>query len=103
MSYFLWLGMAVVVEGLVLLLALRQPVFRTLLYCLLINGITHPLAWWVVRSGSLTLLPTELLVAAVETALIALSFRIRLPKALGWSCAANAASAGAGLVVSVFV
>ncbi len=53
MIYFLWLSLGVVVEGAVLKLVLRRSLAMTALYALLINGITHPVAWWAVQSGTL--------------------------------------------------
>ena len=99
--YILWFSLGVVVEGAVLQLALKRALWQTALFALLINGITHPLAWWAVQSGTLSWLATEISVVIVETALIALAFEIRLHRALLWSLVANVLSAGAGLIMAV--
>jgi len=103
MSYAPWLALAVVIEAPILWLGLKQPFLRTLLYALLINGITHPMAWWFVEFRGANLWTVELVVAAVETLLIWHAFKVTVGRALIWSIAANAMSAGAGLLVSIFL
>jgi hypothetical protein len=101
-TYFFWLALSIVIEAPILWMGLRQPLLRTLLYAVLINGITHPMAWWFVEFRGANLWPVEVIVAVVETVLIWLAFKVTVRRALVWSVAANVTSAGAGLLVSIF-
>ena len=103
MTYFYWLALAILIEAPILWLGLRQPLWRTVFYALLINGITHPLAWWFVEFRGTNIWTVEIAVAVVETVLIWLAFRVTAKRAFVWSVAANAVSAGAGLVLSMAI
>jgi len=103
MSYAPWLALAIVIEAPILWLGLRKPFLQTLMYAALINGITHPLAWWFVEFRGANVWMVEVIVAAVETILIWFAFKVAVRRALIWSVVANAVSAGAGLLVSIFL
>ena len=99
--YLSMLAVAVLLEASVLQIIFRKPVWLTGVYALLINGTTHPLAWWFVRYQHANLLVVEFLVVAVEAAMILIAFRVIFRRALIASFAANALSAGAGLLISL--
>ncbi len=88
-------------------LALRRPlggVARALAVGVAVNVATHPLAWTLAAGHVLPWLAIEALVTAAEAALLfaaARAFGRRLPlhESLLVSLAANALSAGVGLVV----
>lgn len=77
------------------LLAPRHARARIALGALALNAITHPLAF--AHAHELGWAPTEALVVAAETVLLALA-GVAVPRALAWSILANAASAAGALV-----
>jgi hypothetical protein len=88
--YFLALAVTIAVEVLVLAALTKNPERkRVLTACVLVNCLTHPLAW-TLSSGGLPLFAfVELAVVAAEAWLYAAVVPARFGRALFWSVAAN--------------
>jgi hypothetical protein len=88
-------------EFLVLWPLTRKPPLKVLVYSILINSMTQPLATYVNQNVRGSLLALELGVVLVESVLIVLLFQFRYWRALLFSFLANFASALIGFVWSV--
>lgn len=95
-----WFALGVILECAILWAGLRQPLTQTAFYTLLMNLVTHPVAWALVVIQQVNFWLVESCVVAVETVLILLMFKVVWRCALTWSLAANTVSAGAGLLFS---
>jgi len=91
--FLLALITTILVESTIFWLILRQEILKTLLYSILINSTTQPLA----NAAYLTILPhfflVELIVILVESILIMKLFEVDYHKALLISVTANVVTA----------
>jgi hypothetical protein len=79
-----------------------RPLAHVMLACLLVNGITHPLASYLSLEWDWNFWLLEALVFAVEGVLIFITWRISALKSALLSFAANGVSAGASLLCMAF-
>jgi hypothetical protein len=101
------LGLTLAIESPIVWLAawwLRVHWLRAVVAGLLASSLTHPGAWWLSRQlgpldyGTSTL-AIEALVCLVEAVVLKLVLQVAWRRALVLSVVANAASAGAGLLL----
>jgi len=100
--YLLALGLTMLVEVPVYVLAIRADRWRVAAVAVAANLLTHPPLWWVL-SGSgpaqpLTFAVAEAVVCLVEGALMAVALGLRWTLALAAAVAANAASVLVGVL-----
>ena len=97
----LTLVITVLIEWLVLAATLRHRLAWLLIVCILINGLTQPIASWIIqqRSEWATLALVEAGVVAVEAPLLAVLLEINPKRAAGLSMIANSASAFIGVAI----
>lgn len=85
------------------LLLLAKNNFRAISASIFSNSITHPVAWYFVRSASLDRIVfavffAEIVIVLVEAQIYRLFFRLKGLNLLVWSLAANSASFLIGFV-----
>ncbi len=100
--YLLALGLTILVEVPVYVLAAPVNRWRVATVAVAVNLLTHPPLWWVL-SGSdpaqpLTFAVAEAVACLVEGALMAVVLRLRWTVALAAAVAANAASVLVGVL-----
>jgi hypothetical protein len=96
--YILTLLATVAAEFLILWLLTRQPPLRVLVYSILINSMTQPIATYIYMNLHGLLWVVEFGVVLVESALIMLLFRLKYRRALFFSVAANSATTLLGVL-----
>jgi hypothetical protein len=96
--YILTLLVTITAEFLILWLLTRKPPLKVLVYSILINSMTQPLATYVYQSLPGVLWVVELGVVLVESVLIMLLFQLKYWQALLFSFLANVATALLGVL-----
>lgn len=99
--YILTLLATIAAEVLILWLLTRKPPLKVLVYSILINSLTQPIATYVYARLPGLLWVIELGVVLVESALIMLLFQLKYWRALRFSFLANVATALLGVLWSV--
>ena len=94
----LTLLVTIAAEFLILWLLTRKPPLRVLVYSVLINSMTQPIATYIYMNLPGMLWVIELGVVLVESALIMLLFRLKYRRALLFSFLANVATALLGVL-----
>jgi hypothetical protein len=87
--YILSLVLTTAVEFLVLWLLTRRPVRQVLIYSILVNALTQPIATYVYQNVIGVLWLVEVGVVLVESVIIMLLFKFRYGRAALLSLAAN--------------